>query len=198
MWTKGSATLDGKYYQVDKARCAPRPLQGTTKPGSERNGIPMWIAGGGEQVTLKIAARYADYTNVDGTPEVFSHKSDVLHRHCKDVGRDVDSITQSANYNVIIGETEREVDDRLAFYREQLRKAGVPDARAQRQVDNLRTQPAVGTPEQIAEMLAGMETRGMSYAITYFGEAAYDRSGMELFARKVVPELRKDPTVSGS
>ncbi len=30
---------------------------------------------------------------------------------------------------------------------------------------------------------------GMTYAITYFVEAAYDRSGIELFEREVVPAL---------
>ena len=30
----------------------------------------------------------------------------------------------------------------------------------------------------------------MTYAITYFAEAAYDRSGIELFERQVAPELR--------
>ncbi len=58
-WTEGVATLQGKHYQVDGAIVAPKPLQ----PG----GIPLWIAGGGEKVTLKIAAKYADYTNFDGT-----------------------------------------------------------------------------------------------------------------------------------
>jgi len=29
----------------------------------------------------------------------------------------------------------------------------------------------------------------MTYAITYFAEAAYDRSGIELFESQVVPEL---------
>ena len=56
LWTTGSATLQGKHYQVDGAICRPRPLQGTTVPGSARNGIPMWIAGGGEKKTLRIAA----------------------------------------------------------------------------------------------------------------------------------------------
>jgi F420-dependent oxidoreductase-like protein len=190
MWTQGSATLKGKYYDVDGAICAPRPLQGTSRPGSPDNGIPMWIAGGGEKVTLKIAAQFADYTNFDGTHDVFVEKSELLRGHCETVGRDYDSIVRSANYNVVIGETEDDVEDRLAFYGDLLRKGGVPEAKAERQVAGLRTQPAVGTPEQIVEMLKKMEKVGMTYAITYFAEAAYDRSGIELFEKSVVPELR--------
>ncbi|MFC7594670.1 LLM class F420-dependent oxidoreductase [Terrabacter sp. GCM10028922] len=189
MWTKGEATLDGTYYQVDGAICAPRPLQGTSRPGSEANGIPMWIAGGGEKVTLKIAAQYADYTNFDGGAEGFDHKSKVLKGHCDDLGRDFGSIVRSADYNVVIGETEADVEDRLRFNGELLRRGGVSDAKVEHHVENLRRQPAVGTPEQIVEMLKDMESRGMTYAIMYFGEAAYDRSGIELFEEKVAPEL---------
>ncbi len=190
MWTKGSASLDGEHYQVDGAICAPRPLQGTSSPGSEANGIPMWIAGGGEKVTLKIAAEYADYTNFDGSPEGFDHKSNLLRGHCSDAGRDFDSIVRSANYNVVIGENEAEVEERLAFYGDLLRRGGLADAKVDEQVASLRSQPAVGTPDQIVTMLKGMEAKGMSYAITYFAEAAYDRSGIELFERAVAPELR--------
>ncbi len=190
MWTTGSATLDGEYYQVDGALCAPRPLQGTTAPGSELNGIPMWVAGGGEKVTLKIAAQYADYTNFDGTPEVFERKSELLRGPCDDLGRPFEQIVRSANYNVVIGETQGDVDDRLAAYGDVLRRGGLTDAKVQEQVESLRTQPLVGTPERIAETLRDMETRGMTYAITYFAEAAYDRSGIELFEQQVVPALR--------
>jgi F420-dependent oxidoreductase-like protein len=190
MWTEGIASLDGKYYQVDGAICAPRPLQGTSRPGSERNGIPMWIAGGGERVTLRIAAQYADYTNFDGTPDVFSRKSDLLRDHCEAVGRDFESIVQSSNYNVIIGNTEREVQDRLDFIGSQLRRAGVSEKEAVDQVANLGRQPAVGTVEQVTEMFLDMEKRGLEYAITYFADAAHDRSGIELFEREVAPVLR--------
>lgn len=34
-WSTGSATLDGKYYQVDGALCRPLPLQ--------EGGIPIWL-----------------------------------------------------------------------------------------------------------------------------------------------------------
>ncbi len=66
-WTTGTATLDGTYYQVDGAIVRPLPLQ--------ESGIPLWIAGGGEKVTLKIAAQYASYTNFAGSVEEFDHKS---------------------------------------------------------------------------------------------------------------------------
>lgn len=192
MWTTGSATLDGEHYQVDGALCWPRPLQGSVDgfDGSASNGIPMWIAGGGERKTLRIAAEYADYTNFDGSPEGFAHKSQILREHCAEVGSDFDAIVRSANYNVIIGRDESEVDERLAGIKDRFLQAGVSEDKAEQQVQGLRTQPAVGTPEQIAEMLSGMRQRGMTYAITYFAEAAYDTSGIELFEDEVIPALQ--------
>ena len=189
MWTTGSATLQGEHYQVDGAICAPRPLQGTEYPGSALNGIPLWIAGGGESRTLRIAAEFADYTNFDGDPESFARKSAALQSHCEDVGRDFGQITRSANFNVVIGENEREVQDRLDWTRDHYLKAGVPEALADEQVRQQGSGPAVGTPEQIVEALSGLQDQGMTYAITYFLEAAYDTSGMDLFERFVIPEL---------
>jgi alkanesulfonate monooxygenase SsuD/methylene tetrahydromethanopterin reductase-like flavin-dependent oxidoreductase (luciferase family) len=109
LWTEGTATLDGKHYQVDGAICRPLPLQ--------EGGIPLWIAGGGERKTLRIAAKYAQYTNFDGDAEGFAHKSELLAEHCREVGTDYDAIVRSANYNVVIGETEKDVQDRLAWIR---------------------------------------------------------------------------------
>src|SRR5438874_2495526 len=104
-WTDGVATLDGKYYQVDGARCRPLPLQA--------GGPPLWIAGGGEKKTLRTAAKYAQYTNFSSDPEAFAHNSAVLAAHRKDVGRDFGSITRSSVYPVIVGTTEREAQERL-------------------------------------------------------------------------------------
>jgi F420-dependent oxidoreductase-like protein len=180
LWTNGTATLDGRYYQVDGAQLAPLPLQ--------VDGPPLWIAGGGEQKTLRIAAEHAQYTNFDGTPEGFAHKSDVLRGHCDAIGRPFDEITRSANYNVVIGETEADVDDRIAWAEEHLSNT-VP-TRAADQAEDLRKGPLVGTPEQIVEKLQTLRDLGLGYAITYFLEAAYDRSGIELFEQQVIPALR--------
>ena len=53
-----------------------------------------------------------------------------------------------------------------------------------------------GTPEQVVERLTAMEKRGLGYAIHYFPEAAYDRSGIELFEREVMPALNSASTLS--
>lgn len=188
MWTKGSATLDGKYYQVDGAICSPRPLQGTTQPGSALNGIPVWIAGGGEKKTLRIAARYADYTNFVASE--FEHKSAILEGHCADVGRDFGEITRSTNIDVVIGDTEKDVKDRLGWRRDHYLKAGVSEEIVDTQIAGLTGSAGVGTHEQIVEKLTALKAQGLGYTIAYFSEAAYDTSGMHLFENKVIPDLK--------
>jgi F420-dependent oxidoreductase-like protein len=180
-WTTGSATLDGKHYQVDGAICRPLPLQD--------GGIPIWIAGGGEKVTLKIAAKYAQYTNFDGTPEGFTQKSEILRAHCDTVGTDFGAIVRSANYNVAIGSTEAEVEQRLATLVERL-TSHVGAEKAEAALGAFRDLPGVGTPQQIIEKLSVLKDKGMSYGIFYFPEAAYDLSGIEQFESEVMPALR--------
>ncbi|TWS20375.1 LLM class F420-dependent oxidoreductase [Tsukamurella asaccharolytica] len=177
-WTEGSATLDGKYYQVDGAICEPRPLQD--------GGIPLWVAGGGEKKTLRTAAKYAQYTNFDGTFEGFAHKSEVLRKHCADVGTDFDAITRSANYNIAIGEAARDVQTRLDETRNRLLDHA-PEAAVDATMGAYLGMPGVGTPAEIVANLQRLEAEGMTYAICYFPEIAYDTSGLELFEREVIP-----------
>ena len=182
-WKTGRATLDGRYYQVDNAIVQPTPLQD--------GGIPLWIAGGGEKVTLKIAAKYAQYTNFSaGDPEAFTSKSEILRAHTRAVGTDFDAITRSVNFNTVIGATEAEVKERLAIIEARL----APHLGSKHTADTMATYrpevgAAVGTPEQIIEHLRDLKSLGMGYAIHYFPEAAYDRSGMELFEREVISAL---------
>jgi len=180
LWTNGTATLDGAHYQVDGAQLSPLPLQ--------VDGPPLWIAGGGEKKTLRIAAEHAQYTNFDGAPAGFAQKSAILREHCEAIGRPFDEIVRSANYNVVIGATQAEVDDRIAWIEEHY--ANTVPAKAPGVAEEFRRGPLVGTPEQIVEKLRTLQDLGMTYAICYFAEAAYDRTGIELFAREVTPHLR--------
>ncbi len=180
-WSEGEATLDGRYYQVKGAINRPLPIQ--------KLGIPLWIAGGGEKVTLRIAAQYGQYTNFSGTPEEFTHKSEILRGHCERLGTSFDAITRSSNYNTVVGRDENEVAERIDAIEARMR-VYVGEAKARGAVADLRDgRGLAGTPEQLVEKLQGMEQLGMTYAITYFAEAAYDRSGIELFESEVMPHL---------
>ncbi|WAC92489.1 LLM class F420-dependent oxidoreductase [Mycobacterium sp. Aquia_213] len=178
-WRDGKVSFAGKHYQVDGAIVEPKPLQD--------NGIPLWIAGGGEKVTLRIAAQYAQYTNFTPELEAFRHKSEVLAGHCRDVGTDFDAIVRSANFTAIIGTTEAEVKDRQQRVRDLLVNY-VPEALADSMTSSL-PDSATGTTEQVIERLTKIRDLGCEYAIVYFPEAAYDRSGIELFEREIIPAL---------
>jgi F420-dependent oxidoreductase-like protein len=81
--------FDGEYYKLSGARCEPKPVQSP---------VPICIGGNGEKRTLRTAARFANHWNfVGGTPEEFAHKRDVLHRHCKELGRDPSEIMLSSH-----------------------------------------------------------------------------------------------------
>jgi F420-dependent oxidoreductase-like protein len=179
-WTDGIATLNGKHYQVDGAICRPLPLQA--------GGIPLWIAGGGEKKTLRTVAKYAQYANFDRMPETFKRKSQILEQHCRDVGRDFGEIVRTANYNVIIGETEKDVQDKLAWVLDHYARL-VPADQAERTHRLMKEGPLVGTPEQIVERLHEAQGVGMTYAIAYVIDAIYDPASIDLLATKVIPEF---------
>lgn len=96
LFTEPLANFEGRYYQLRDARCAPKPVQQPYPP--------FVIGGSGEQLTLRVAAQYANVWNyVGGSTEIFVHKVRVLHEHCAAIGRDPAAIALSvqvlANYD---------------------------------------------------------------------------------------------------
>lgn len=104
MWTQEQFQFQGKYYQVGLGEVKdysgrqvslngainhPKPVQNPHPP--------IWIAGGGEQLTLRTVARYANFSNFAGSLETVQHKNRVLDEHCLRIGRDPAEITRSMN-----------------------------------------------------------------------------------------------------
>jgi F420-dependent oxidoreductase-like protein len=180
-WRDGVVTFSGKHYQTDGAIVAPKPLQ--------PNGLPMWIAGGGERKTLRIAAKYAQYTNYAPEPQAFKRKSEILAEHCRDVGTDFDAIVRSASYSAVVGESEADAKERLGRIRERfVGFVGEQGADAMIAATS-GADSASGTPEQVVEKIRHLRDLDCGYVICYFPEAAYDRSGVDLFEREVIPAL---------
>jgi probable F420-dependent oxidoreductase len=57
--------------------------------------LPILIGGGGEKVTLRLVAEYADAWNSGGSVEEFTHKNAVLDDWCAKVGRDPKEIERT-------------------------------------------------------------------------------------------------------
>jgi len=93
LFTEPVVDFDGRYYQLKEARSEPKPVQ---KPYP-----PFVIGGGGEKLTLRVVATYADIWNYTGTSvEEFTHKVKVLREHCEAIGRDPDEIVLSHQYRL--------------------------------------------------------------------------------------------------
>jgi F420-dependent oxidoreductase-like protein len=180
MWNEDRVDFEGRHYGLWGAICRPKPLQ--------QPQIPLWIAGGGERTTLRIAARHATCTNFGRSLEEFGQKSEALARHCHDLDRDFDQIVRSSNFDVAVAPSEAEVKDRLSWI-DQHYRLFLSDKQEQPS-KSFRRHGLVGTPEQIVERLQEWMAAGMTYAICYFPEAAYDPSGLRLFAEEVIPALR--------
>ena len=179
MWAEDEVAFEGRYYQLAAAISRPKPVQGT---------IPIWVAGGGEKLTLRVAARFADYTNFGLTVDEFVHKSEVLAGHTSVIGRDFDEIVRSSLFTILVAETEAGVQEKVDEYVGRIGSlAGAEKAESAR--ESLGANGLVGTPEQIVEQLRPWVDVGMSYAIGYFPDAAYDSTSLNLFANHVAPEL---------
>jgi F420-dependent oxidoreductase-like protein len=129
MFTQDRPTVAGGHYRIERALNVPRPI----RPG----GVPILVGGGGEQRTLRIAARHADLTHWFPLGlDVLRHKTDVLEAYCEAIDRDPATIERTMATPVVVAATEAEARTLLEL---------VPPER--------RPHVAAGTPAQMAEAL---------------------------------------------
>ena len=100
MWSSRPATFVGKHYSIRDAYCEPQP----------NPSIPLLIGGGGEEKTLAIVARRADWWNFNAcTVEEYTRKLAILKSHCARVGRDPSEIKLTYLSTASVSETPDEV-----------------------------------------------------------------------------------------
>jgi F420-dependent oxidoreductase-like protein len=172
LWTEETVTFDGKHLHLDGAYCDPKPLQELPE---------VWVGGEGERVTLRIAAEHADASNWQVGLEQFVHKSEVLRKHCADVGRDFDSIVRTHGPDCRVFESDAD----LARWIElpgggNLWGRGDPDEYVH---DNF-----VGTAEQVTEKVQAFVDAGCREFVLWFRDYPESES-LERFAAEVVPNV---------
>lgn len=173
LWSEETVDHAGRFVRLDGAFCEPQPLR-TPRP-------PLLVGGGGEQVTLRIAARHADATNWQVGLDAFVRKSGLLARYCEEIGRDPASVVRTHGPDCLIVESEAELR----------RWLDSPDGghlwgrvdHDEYVADNL-----VGTVEQVTEKAAAFIEAGCAEFILWFRDAP-GHDSLAAWMQQVVPHL---------
>jgi len=160
----------GPRYRTDHVRNLPGPIQPH---------LPICVGGGGEKVTLKLVARYADMCNIGGGLATVRRREAILRQHCETVGRDEREIERTTGIGTVFIRDNRQEAHRL--FREAFER---------NEIDRLWTDQPVGTPEDVAERLAPYVDLGYRHLIAGT-PAAYDEESMTRFVTEVKPLLER-------
>jgi alkanesulfonate monooxygenase SsuD/methylene tetrahydromethanopterin reductase-like flavin-dependent oxidoreductase (luciferase family) len=131
------------------------------------------VGGAGERYLLRVVAEHADWWNyIYLDTASYAQKQAVLKAHCREVGRDYETIVQVLASQIVIGESEEEVRRLLAR----------PDVRS------VESNGFAGTPEQITErLLAGIAQGAKRINVSFADSPRPD--GTLLFSERVLPHL---------
>jgi F420-dependent oxidoreductase-like protein len=172
MLTQDSTTFTGKYFQVQNARCNPKPVQ---------KRLPLWIGGVGEKRTLRTAARYADGWNAAYVaPEVFRHKNQVLNQRCEEEGRDPATLVRTVNVGFYLK------TDAAAAEAERRRFLAQWGAMA----EMLEGGMLFGTPKQAVERVGQYFDAGAS-RVSIALRAPFDWEALQGYIEEVLPAFRE-------
>ena len=174
LWTQERWTFKGKYYQLDYAPLMPKPVQ---KPRPE-----LMIGGGGEKVTLKIVARWADHWNVWGGPDILAQKGKILDGYCAAIGRDPKTILRSAVMVPVLSEDRAQIDKVQQIFMQ----------RMSRDEASAKDTMLAGSVAQIQDKLGRLREAGVGLLFIptmFLGKD--QRAPLDTLIEKVAPALRK-------
>jgi len=163
MWNEDYPTFTGAHYRIDKPINEPK--------GARGKGPSLWIAGGGEQVTLKLVAQYGDACNIGRDVETVTRKLEALRRHCNTLGRDYDRIIKSAEVDVLFTKPGSSAADKAAAA----------------STSRFPTWTIAGSPDEIRAHIQGLADAGIDYFIIYLPRVAYDHAVLHQFSETIIP-----------
>ena len=161
-------TAAGSRYHAVHVRNDPAPLQ---------TRLPILVGGGGEKVTLKLVAQYADACNLGGGIDMVRRKDQILREHCDAVGRDESEIERTVGAGVVVIRDSRAEAERV--YKQAFA--------TNRIAEEWEDQP-IGTVEDVAEKLAPYLEIGYRHLIVGY-PAPYDEESAVRLANEVRPML---------
>jgi F420-dependent oxidoreductase-like protein len=157
LWTEPDGwTYEGRFWQVRGSLFRP-------PAGRDGRRHPHLIVGGnGKPRGLRAAARYGDEYNLSSaSPTEAAAVREALRAACAAVGRDPDTLVFSAMTGVLLGETDGQVQDRVAELLTVLRRPDETDAAIDAWLAARRIRWLFGTPEQVLERVEAFRAAGV-------------------------------------
>jgi F420-dependent oxidoreductase-like protein len=149
-WTEDGFSFEGRHYQVQDLRALPKPVQ--------RPRPTLLVGGGAGPKSLALAARFADEYNTTGVPlDELPERRRRLLDAWREAGRDPETARLSLMTTVVVGRDRAEVEERVGRV---LAVTGSDDSVAE--VIDARPNWLLGTVDQVAERLKGLEAAGIS------------------------------------
>ena len=149
-WSEDSFSFQGRHYQVQDLRLLPKPVQ--------RPRPTLLVGGRAGPKSLALAARFADEYNVTGLPmdELPERRARQLDAW-REAGRDPGTARMSLMTTGVVGRDQTEVEQRVGRV---LAVTGSDDSVAE--VIDAKPNWLLGTVDQVAEQLRGLEAAGIS------------------------------------
>jgi len=179
LWAAESpVSFKGHHYTLVDAPFAPKPIQ--------RPHPPIMIGGTGEKRILPLVARYAQMWNIPSmAPDEIAVKTKALEKACREIGRNCADIERSYLTPLFITADPagaQELLQRVAKVR------GVS-------VEQARKSILVGDPTTVRQQMQTYIDVGITHFIINLRRPGlYDREGVRLFAKEVMPAFRKGGT----
>lgn len=171
MWTEDRPVFEGKYYTINGPINVPK---GARKPHPE-----LWLGGGGEKVTLKLVAKYADGCNFGaGNPDTIRHKVEVLHEHCKELGRDPNEIVVSTSLEDVHLLKPGEDPEHAADW-----------TNGRVSLEDYKKRYKIFTADEVSQWIEEIVAAGVNYVIVYLAGLAYNQDMVYRFAKEVIPRF---------
>jgi F420-dependent oxidoreductase-like protein len=172
LWSEETVSFEGTYVHLDGAYCDPKPLQARPE---------VWVGGGGEKVTLRIAARHADKVNWQCSLEDFRRKDALLRGYCEEIGRE-DTIVRTWAPDCRIFDTQGQVD---AWLEE---SGGHLWGEDRMSPEDYVAQAMVGTVDQVVERAREYAGAGAREIVLWFRDYPSGDS-LERVMKEVAPQV---------
>jgi F420-dependent oxidoreductase-like protein len=160
-------SFDGSYYSLSDSPALPKPLQ-LPHP-------PILVGGLGARRTPALAARFATEFNVPFAPvEIAAERIQGVRAACEAAGRDPEELVYSHAVTVCCGRDAAELERRAA--------------RIGRDLEDLRSSGAAGTPAEVTARLRAYRQAGASRSYLQVIDLD-DIDHVALIAAEVMPHL---------